>query len=159
MKFLLTCISAFMLFFADLDSARKQFQSAQTNKTQALQFYQTTNQWTTQDPVLIAYQAAGKMVQSKFEKGKQQKKDLFKTGATQLNQLIASHPNQVELRFIRLTIQQNTPALLKYNANIDEDKAVIFSQYKNTDAKLQTFIKQYVETSNKFTLDEIKKLN
>ena len=159
MKYLIIIISIFTLFFTnDLDWFRKNFQTAHTNKEQALVFYQNTNKITNSDPVFLAYKEAGKMTQSKFEKNRQLKKDLFKEGALALNRLIEQNPNNIEVRFIRLTIQQNTPAILKYNQNIKADKQFVWSNFKHTDSKIQKIIKEYVLSSNKFSEVEKKKL-
>ena len=52
----------------------------------------------------------------------------FTIGIEKLDQLIESHKDNAELRFLRLTIQENTPKFLGYNENIKEDKQFIYNQ-------------------------------
>jgi len=52
----------------------------------------------------------------------------FTTGIDKLDQLIESHKYNPELRFLRLTIQENIPIFLGYNENIKEDKQFIYNQ-------------------------------
>ena len=69
----------------------------------------------------------------------------FTTGIEQLEQLIDSHSNNPELRFLRLTIQDNIPRFLGYNINIKEDKAFIHSHLsKIADKDLQEKIVSYL---------------
>lgn len=154
MKIILYFATAVLFLIADLAGIRKQFQSAHQNQEQAKMFYQRTEKISQTDAASQAYKAAAKMILSKYEKNRAPKKELFKSGALRLNELIEANPNNVEIRFIRLTIQQNTPAILKYNANITEDKHYVLTQYKNCDAQLQPYIKQYIINSPKFNQAE-----
>lgn len=45
----------------------------------------------------------------------------FKKGKGNIEQAIKIEPDNVELRFIRLSIQKNIPSFLGYKSNIDED--------------------------------------
>lgn len=45
----------------------------------------------------------------------------FKKGKGNIEQAIKIEPENVELRFIRLSIQKNIPSFLGYKSNIDED--------------------------------------
>ena len=45
----------------------------------------------------------------------------FKKGKGNIEKAIKIEPNNVELRFIRLSIQKNIPSFLGYKSNIDED--------------------------------------
>lgn len=49
------------------------------------------------------------------------KLNTFKQGKKNIEQAIKKEPNNVELRFIRLSVQKNAPAFLGYNSNIKED--------------------------------------
>ncbi|MDG1476252.1 MAG: hypothetical protein P8Q14_03835 [Vicingaceae bacterium] len=49
----------------------------------------------------------------------------FLKGKDTLEHLINNYSNNIELRFLRLTIQENLPKILGYNENIIEDKTFI----------------------------------
>ncbi|MGB0881964.1 MAG: hypothetical protein ACPGSO_03345 [Vicingaceae bacterium] len=49
----------------------------------------------------------------------------FLNGKQALEALIKENNNNVELRFLRLTIQENLPKLLGYNNKIEEDKTFL----------------------------------
>ena len=70
-----------------------------------------------------------------------------------------SNPNNVEARLIRLSIQENTPKLLKYKANIDADKKQILLLFDKQSSDLKEYIKNYVKQSKIFTEAEKQQLN
>jgi len=49
----------------------------------------------------------------------------FKTGKRNIEKSIEIEPNNVELRFVRLSIQLNSPFFLNYRHRIEEDKLFI----------------------------------
>lgn len=65
------------------------------------------------------------------------------------NCLIESHSDNLELRFLRLTIQDNVPNFLGYNANLKEDKEFIHNNLsKILDEDLQERITYYLSYNN-----------
>jgi hypothetical protein len=54
----------------------------------------------------------------------------FKEGKINIEKAIKLDPDNVELRFIRLSIQKNAPSFLGYNSNINSDKEFIKSNQK-----------------------------
>lgn len=146
------------VFFTDLASVRSGFATAHTNKTNAEVFFKQSSDLKDDSVSALAYKAAGKMIQSKFETDRKNKKEYFKSGALALNALIDKNPKHVEARFIRLVIQQNTPAILKYNSNINDDKDVVFAGYATADLDVKKAIKNYVASSKKFSKQEVNNL-
>jgi len=73
----------------------------------------------------------------------------FNKGIEKLDQLIESHSDNLELRFLRLTIQDNVPNFLGYNANLKEDKEFIHNNLsKILDEDLQERITYYLSYNN-----------
>lgn len=106
-------------------------------------------------PVLAGYKAASLTLKAKFADKIKDKKEFFKEGAVQLESLISANPNNIELRLIRLSIQENVPKLLKYHENIQEDARFIAKQLKNVkDRDQKEHIKAYVAQSDAFTSEE-----
>jgi hypothetical protein len=71
----------------------------------------------------------------------------FKTGAILLEEQIAKHPADVELRFLRLIIQERAPKILRYQKNLEEDAAMIKHNYEKLDKSLRNEIDIYAKTS------------
>ena len=96
-------------------------------KAKATEFYELLVTVTKEDQVnLVAYKGASIALHAKQSKKVKDKKELFLEGVSYIEFAIKKEPDAIEPRFVRLTIQENTPKLLKYKRNIEEDKTVIF---------------------------------
>lgn len=84
------------------------------------------------------------------------KMNSFKKGKEKLEALIAKNKKNVELHFLRLTIQDNLPSFLNYNNNIKEDKDYLFNNVSNIlDEDLKLRITNYLRY-NSMALIKIK---
>ncbi|MFK7812847.1 MAG: hypothetical protein AB8B59_10155 [Maribacter sp.] len=101
---------------------------------------------------LVAFRGAVTTLKAKFAKGFRDKKNYFKEGAELLEYAVETEPKNIEVRCLRLGVQENAPKIVGYQKNIDEDKQFILDHYKsNTDKEVRKFIKGYVLLSNAFT--------
>jgi hypothetical protein len=75
--------------------------------------------------------------------------ECFSKGVLKLDQLIMSYPDNPELRFLRLTVQENVPFFLSYNLNVKEDKSFINSKLNEIlDSDLKERITNYLNESS-----------
>jgi hypothetical protein len=135
-----------------LYEVRDLYKDAAQDKTKVAAFYDLLSSVEQKDGVaLYAYKCAAIALKARHAKTIKGKKEGFKKGATHLEALIAEYPNKVEPRFIRLSIQENAPKILRYKSKIDEDKMFILKQYSNIKSKsLQKHIKDYILQSKSF---------
>ena len=82
------------------------------------------------------------------------KLSFFNKGTDTLEAALKRAPNELELRFLRLTIQMNLPSFLGYNDNIESDKKFVLSNCKSAPPTLRQRIVNFVEESEDFTSDE-----
>lgn len=75
--------------------------------------------------LVMGYHGAGKMLMAKFYFNPFTKLSSFNKGKTLLEAAIESDADNPELRFLRMSIQQNAPAFLGYHDNISEDEKYI----------------------------------
>lgn len=69
----------------------------------------------------------------------------FVVGKKLLENAILENSNNLELRFMRMVIQMNLPAVLGYNSKIEEDKAFVLKHFNSTnDEDLKSRIKNYL---------------
>jgi hypothetical protein len=129
------------------------------SKVNATKFYDFMNKYSKNDETLLAYKGASIALKSKHTSGLKQKKEGFIKGVTILEGVIKANPNNVEARLIRLSIQENTPKLLKYKENIEADKKQILLLFNKQSADLKEYIKKYVNQSLGFTKAEKQQLN
>lgn len=67
----------------------------------------------------------------------------FKEGKKNIEKAIEKEPENVELRFIRLSVQKNAPSFLGYTSNIHEDTEFII---KNRDKIGTGILRENIET-------------
>lgn len=104
-----------------------------------------------------AYKGALLMKKASFEKSVSKKIEIFKSGKELLEFCIQDQPANTEFRFLRLTIQENSPKILKYNTNLTEDKNYVVKEFKKSAVDLQNHIREYAVSSKILTLSELEK--
>jgi len=162
MKLLFIFIS--LLFFSiqsiDLNTVRNDYKEAAQDKTKVSSFNEQLVSVTKKDsPVLLAYKGAGIALKGRYSKKIKSKKQFFIEGVTLVEYALKKAPKNIEIRFIRLGIQENTPKLLKYKGNIEEDKSFILSHFSTIkSSNLKKHIKAYVLQSKSFSTEQKEKL-
>ncbi|MDC6403889.1 MULTISPECIES: hypothetical protein [Maribacter] len=104
---------------------------------------------------LYGYKGAVLTLKAEHAKAVKDKKGFFKEGVSILEAAIASKPGNIELRFIRLSVQENAPKIVKYNDAIDADKDFILDHFSGIrDGSLKKMIRNYIQGSKVFTYEE-----
>lgn len=80
----------------------------------------------------IPYFASAQMQSAKYAFWPNQKLKKFNRGKKKLEQYILENPTNIEARYIRALVQSNTPKILGYNKNIQEDIAYIKKHIKES---------------------------
>ena len=143
----------------NLADIRKMYVESSDSKINATKFYDLMNKYSKNDETLLAYKGASLTLKAKFTTGIKPKKEWFVKGATMLESVIKSNPNNVEARLILLSIQENTPKVLKYKGNIDADKKQILLLFNKQSVDLKEYIKKFANQSTVFTKEEKQQLN
>lgn len=105
------------------------------------------------------YLAVYEMVYAKHMGNPFKKIGQFKKGKNLLESLIKQNPNNVELRFIRWSVQIHAPSILNYSGDINEDKKYIVANLNTLqphDAK--EIIYKYIKGANCFSDAELKEM-
>lgn len=101
--------------------------------------------------LLLAYKGAILTLQAKFSKSKSDKKKYFKEGVSLIENAIQADDSNIEIRYLRLSVQENSPKFLGYHKNIEEDKEFILKNYRNiTSQELKSVVTDYVLHSKNF---------
>ncbi len=101
--------------------------------------------------ILAAYKGAVSTIKAKFAKSRKDKKDYFKDGVSLIESAIVAEPSNIEIHYLRLSVQENSPRFLGYHKNIEEDKQFIMSNYKAVSSSaLKEAIKNFVMNSKSF---------
>lgn len=97
------------------------------------------------DPLEMAYQGAYQMVWADHLSTPISKLKSFKAGKKLLDAALKKRYGDPEIHFLRLTIQQNAPPILKYNRDIQEDIKQILNQWDSiASSKLKLQIKEFL---------------
>jgi len=158
MKLFFIIISFLTIQSIDLNTVRNDYKEAVQDRTKISSFNEQLVSVTKMDkPILLGYKGAGIALKGRYTKKIKNKKLFFIEGVTLVEYALKKAPKNIELRFIRLGIQENTPKLLKYKGKIEEDKNYILSHYKSVkSSNLKKHIKGYVLQSKSFSVEEKK---
>ena len=155
MKLIFTLMFTFFSFFqSDLESLRNSYSKANSSNENAKNFIALAEKKSSNDPIISAYKSASKILEAKVTTEKNKRKSFVKSGATTLESLIASNPNNAELRVIRMSVQENIPKIVGYNKNLKEDKTFLINNYSKQNADLKSYIKQFAGQSKTMTATE-----
>jgi hypothetical protein len=145
-----------VLFTPELSQVRKDFKLATNDRESALALRDKLKIVSKEDDtILVAYKGAVTALTAKYTKDNAERKGLFKNGILLLEHAVAQKPENIEIRCLRLSIQENSPKFLKYRSNIGEDKIFILNNYQKTGSQaVKDFVKAYVLQSTEFNTEE-----
>ncbi len=151
----------FFLVKIDVQSVRQDYKNAVKSKEIAVLLNKKLAKVTKgNNKTLVAYKGATLTLLSKQQKAIKNKKPFFKNGVSLIEYAIKKEPNNIEIRFIRLSIQQNIPKFLKYNKHITEDKKFVLSKLKSIKStSLKKYILDYINYSKHFSETEKSQVN
>lgn len=157
---LFSIISIFLLSSSGIKDLRDLFQNASQNEKNALLFNEMTQKdLGIEKNLLLAYEGASETLLAKFGSSPAEKLKLFKSGKEKIENAVAAEPSNIEIKLIRLIIQNNAPAMLRYSNNIAEDKSFILSNFKNADADVKEYILKVGKESGIFSQEELNTIN
>ena len=148
-------IGSFHFAHADnLSTLRTLYPASIKSAANAKKLLDASTKMNASDPAVSGYRLAAEIVGAKFSKSLEQKKVILKNGITKLEKLLASNPQNVELRLIRLSVQENMPKIVGYHKNIQEDKNFIIKNYNSQSTVLKQYISSFVVQSKSFSAAE-----
>ena len=77
------------------------------------------------DALHVAYLGAFQAIWAKHIINPISKLSTFKKGKRNIEEAVKSKPDNVEIRFVRLSVQANCPSFLGYSGKINEDKKMV----------------------------------
>ena len=150
MKLILSFLTAFIFFFqTDLEALRNSYAKANSSNANTESFITIAGKQSGSDAVTTGYKAAAKIMEAKVTKGN--RKALVKSGATSLEAIIKSNPNNAELRLIRMSVQENIPKIVGYRGSLKDDKTFLLNNYSKQHTTLKNYIKRFAAQSKTMT--------
>lgn len=150
MKFLLSLVfSIFQLITlsaTDWEYFREHYEKAVTDKALCKSLIEKLSNNTSKTALNQAYLGAFQAVWANHVGNPISKLKTFNKGKDNIEKAIKKSPNNVEIRFLRLSIQKNIPKILGYNQHITADTNFLI-KHKNTiqSAKLKEMVERVLK--------------
>ena len=140
---------------------RDLFNEAGKDQDNRDEFYSYLEDITLQNPTVTAYKASAKALKAQDAWNPINKLSFLKEAGTLFETAIVKEPNNIELRFLRFSVQFNTPRWLGMSDELNEDKNVIIAyinDYKklNIDDGVLNWIQTFMIESGYCTESEIE---
>lgn len=159
MKSLIVILYVFFgSFTVDLPTIRAYFVQAQESQAATEKLYKELAAYSQHDPVVLAYKGASQTLKARLLKDRSAKKVLVVQGIQLLERSVEAAPEEVEIRLVRLAIQEHAPKILKYKGHMAADKQMILANFATQPTAVRTIISQYAAQSKYFTAAEKAKL-
>ena len=133
---------------SDLKKMRELFVTMHKNKNDALELLEVSKKTSqVNNSLKDTYFSAAEMFLSQYKLNPFSKIEAFNSGKQRLDSAIESDTMSVESRYIRYTIQENAPSLLKYTTNRKSDRRFLITTVKSiktSDPDLYTKICTYL---------------
>ena len=145
----------------DVSTIRGHYKEAVVSKESTLSLHEKLEKTSLNDDIrLVAYKGAVTALMARYEKGVQLKGETFKNGIEWIEYAVKKDTTNIEVHFVRLSIQQNSPKFLKYNKDIQRDKEMILNNFFSIKSKaFQDYLKGYIISSDNFTEEEKKSIS
>ena len=144
-------------FVPDISDIRKSYHSAASSAIVAKELLKKLSDVTNESgKTLLAYKGATIAILSKFEKKPAEKIKGIKEGAKLIETAAASEPNNIEIRLIRLSVQENVPGIVNYKQHIKDDKAFLQEHFKEQTGSLRQYISDFMKESKTFKSGELE---
>ena len=129
-----------------IKEVRSLYQKAAIEKDSCIRLLSLLENCDRENALLLGYIACAKMIMAKHVLNPLKKLSFFMTGKQTLDNILYSNINNIELRYLRLTIQTNIPSFLKYRGDIDNDKQYLIQSLPNIqDEQLKILISAYLK--------------
>ena len=144
----------------EITDIRKLYSSVVISENNAKEFASKLADIAKEDnKTLFAYKGASIVIMSRYKKEIADKSKKFKEGAKMIEFAVTSEPNNIEIRLIRLSIQEKAPKIVNYNKNKKEDKNFLLDHYKEQSGNLKAHIKNFMLQSKSFSPAEKQTIN
>jgi hypothetical protein len=152
--------SGFMNPGLDIDLLRREYLQAVENEKKTDELLAILTRENPQEPLLIGYKAALEALKAKHVFNPYNKMTYLKKAQKTFEQAIGLSPEDVELRFLRYSVQHYLPSFLGASKNLDEDKRVIIKNinYTGLDKDVRVTVARFLIESKRCTAAEQQKL-
>lgn len=142
-SFLLTSMLLTSLNNSDMNEVRTNFNLAVQDKNIWKKMMEKLEQYNEKSSVYLAYLGGYQTIWANHVFNPLSKLATFKKGKNNIELAISKEPENVEIRYIRFSVQKNAPSFLGYNNNLKEDRDFLVKNKKNINSD---FVQKNIET-------------
>lgn len=156
MKFLLSLSLLFILVAPNIKKVRQSYIAAAKSEVAAQKFAKLVESVNKEDSdkLLVAYKGCALTLKSKHSNYLPDKISFMKEGAGYLDHAAESEPQNIEIRMIRMSVQENVPFIVNYRDKIEDDKAAILANFAKSPKDVRAHVGAYIKLSDSFSKEE-----
>ena len=156
-------ISLFLIIFSinisianDIKKIREDYIAAINDSKKADELCSELSAIKNPDPLILAYLGSVQAIRAKHAWNPVNKMSFLKQGFRTINLAIAKDPNQLEVRFLRFSLQYYVPSFLGYSKNIETDKNKIIDLLQKKELSSLKVDKKILKDMVNFMIDSKK---
>jgi tetratricopeptide (TPR) repeat protein len=146
-----------------LPQIRVRYRESVGDREEAEALWRKFKDYRGEDGVILAYKAATRILMSHHSWMPMEKLAYLKEAMHLFRQAVSYAPDNIEVRFLRFSIEHRLPAYLDESRNLEEDKAVIlasaerYQDFSLNRAELEAMF-DFFEACDRFTKAELAQL-
>lgn len=157
---LLTIFIPSMLFADELAELRKDYFASINNENAAEKFYNNLKKKSPTDPLVMAYYGSAQALRAKHAFNPYNKISYLKSGLKTLEAAVNKSPDNLEIRFLRFSLEHYIPAFLGYSKHLETDKKKIIyliqlKKFDPKDKELLNNLLKFMKETKRCSAEEI----
>ncbi|MBC7913719.1 MAG: hypothetical protein H7Y07_06310 [Pyrinomonadaceae bacterium] len=153
-----------VLMADDLVQIRKQYYAALTNQKAADKLYKELKSKTVAQPIIMAYFGSVQALRAKHAFNPYNKVSYLKSGLKTLDASVSKSPENLEIRYLRFTLEYYIPSFLGYSKHLETDRKKIIELSKQKkfgamDKPLLQSLLGFMKETKQCSLQEIASLD
>ncbi len=146
-----------------LAQIRERYQAAAEDPLEAESLWRKLDHYRGEDAIILGYKAATRVLLANFSLFPLTKLAYLKEAMQLFRQAVRQDPGNIEVRFLRYSIQHHLPTFLNESRDMPEDKAVLMERiaeyraYQLSQDQLATFF-DFFESCGHFSPSELDQL-
>lgn len=142
-SFLLTSMLLTSLNNSDMNEVKTNFNLAVQDKNISKKMMEKLEQYNEKSSVYLAYLGGHQTIWANHVFNPSSKLQTFNKGKKNIELAVKNAPDNIEIRYIRFSVQKNAPSFLGYNSHLKEDKDFLVKNKKNINSD---FVQKNIET-------------
>lgn len=133
---------------------REHYEKAYESRTDAKRLIKRLENKPKRSAIETAFLGATTLLMAHHDLNPFSKLNYFQKGKDFIEEAVSMEPTNAEIRYLRFVNQSETPRILGYKDNLEEDLRMILSDYAEMDEDLKSRIGAFMETCSYLTKEQ-----